>query len=342
MRRILTLVAAVLLAGCSHGATETRPPSRAVVLVSGLASTAPFTAPEAACLIGLSAGTDHTPLREHLLGTGHSVFTAPAMAGPGQVHDTTGHGAFAACPAPLPAAVTLDSTGSIDLAGEHLARFVEWLHTEKHIDEVDFVGHSMGGLYSRAAIRTLRAQRSPVTVRSLTTLGTPWQGSYLANFAEGSVGLNACLGDRFCESQMKGYARDIAAVHVSGSARELEASYLTGPKGWNTFQAGVLDGIPVTLIGGDRFTHPDPADPAVWPNDGVVELRSALARDVDDTVLPHRRCLTLDDTHSDYVSTLTKLARDTALTWDPRVLDAVTAAVDGATTALDGPNRQGC
>jgi hypothetical protein len=164
----------------------------------------------------------------------------------------------------------------------------------------------------------------------------------LANYVEGTVPLSACLGDPFCESQMKGYARDIAAVHISGSARELGKSYLTGPKGWNTFQAGILDRIPVTLIGGNRYTHPDPVDAAVWPNDGVVELRSALARDVDDTVLPHRRCDTIDDTHSDYVSMITKLPRTTALTWDPRVLDAVTAAIDDAPNALDAPNRQGC
>ena len=80
----------------------------------------------------------------------------------------------------------------------------------------------------------------------------------------------------------------------------------------------------------------------MWPNDGVVELRSALARDIDDTVLPHRRCDTVDDTHSDYVSMITDLPAHTALTWDPRVLDAVTVAIDDAADALDGPNRQGC
>ncbi|WP_445169088.1 PGAP1-like alpha/beta domain-containing protein [Mycolicibacterium sp. Dal123E01] len=342
MRRILSLFAAILLAGCSDTATPAHQPSRAVVLVSGLASSSPYTTPDDSCAIGLAAGTDHTPLRQNLLAARHLVFTAPAMAGSGQVHDTTGYGAFASCPAPLPAAMTIDTTGSIDLAGEHLARFIDWLHTEKKIDEVDLVGHSMGGLFSRAAIRTLLADGSAVTVRSLTTIGTPWQGSYLANYAEGTVPLSACLGDQFCESQMMGYTRDIAAAHISGSARELGRSYLTGTKGWNTAQAGVLDRIPVTLIGGNRYTHADSADPAVWPNDGVVELRSALARDVDDAVLPHRRCDTVDDSHSDYVSMITNLKRDTALTWDPRVFDAVTAAIDNAPKALAGPNRQGC
>ena len=340
--RSLAFLAAILLAGCSHSDTAARQPSRAVVLVSGLTSTSPFTTSEDGCTIGLPAGTDHTSLREHLLRTGHSVFTAPAMAGPGQVHDTTGYGAFASCPAPLPAAMTIDSAGSIDLAGEHLARFIDWLHTQKGIDEVDLVGHSMGGLYARAAIRTLRADGSAVTVRSLTTLGTPWQGSYLANYAEGTAALSGCLGDQFCEGQMKGYVKDIAAAHVSGSARELGQSYLMGAQGWNTVQAGILDRISVTLIGGNRFTRPEAADPAVWPNDGVVELRSALARDIDDTVLPHRRCYTFDDTHSDYVSMITTLPRDTALTWDPRVLDVVSAAIDSAATALDRTSRDGC
>ncbi|AKK26528.1 hypothetical protein [Mycobacterium sp. EPa45] len=68
MRPILALLTAVLLAGCSHGGIEAHPPSRAVVLVSGLAGTAPYTSPDASCAIGLPAGTDHTSLREHLLG----------------------------------------------------------------------------------------------------------------------------------------------------------------------------------------------------------------------------------------------------------------------------------
>jgi hypothetical protein len=176
----------------------------------------------------------------------------------------------------------------------------------------------------------------------LTTIGTPWQGSYLANFVDGSVPLTDCLGDQFCESQMRGYARDVAAVHVSGSARELAQSFLMGAKGWNSLQAGVLDRIPVTLIGGNRFTHPGVADPAVWPNDGIVQLRSALALDIDIATLPHRRCRIVDDTHSGYVSMIANFPRDTALTWDPRVLDAVNAAIDSSPRVFNGPDREGC
>jgi pimeloyl-ACP methyl ester carboxylesterase len=313
-----------------------------VVVVSGLASTSPFTTPEGACTVGLAAGGNDTAIRDHLTGKGHTVYTAPAMAGHGQVTDQTGVGGFAACPAALPENMTIDTTGSIDLAGEHLARFLTYLHTDKAIAEFDLVGHSMGGLYARAAIRALNDSGSRVKVRSLTTIGTPWQGSYLSDYANGTVPLSDCLDDRFCASQMAGFVKDITQVYVSGSAREVGQAYLMGPRGWNQVQAGAIDNIPVTLIAGDRFTKPGQTNAAVWPNDGIVALRSALAVDIDDAVLPHRRCYTFDDTHSDYVSTIANLAADTALTWDPRVLDVVSTAINDAPRALDEPNRQGC
>jgi hypothetical protein len=109
----------------------------------------------------------------------------------------------------------------------------------------------------------------------------------------------------------------------------------------------VLDKIPVVLIGGMKFSPEKtsgggPVNPAVWPNDGLVALQSALAEDVSDSVLPHRRCSTFDDTHSIYVSNLVGLDQKTALTWDPQVLDVVRKAIDDAPKALDGPNREGC
>jgi hypothetical protein len=117
-----------------------------------------------------------------------------------------------------------------------------------------------------------------------------------------------------------------------------------GKDGWNEFQAGVLDQIPVVLIGGKKFAAPAgrTANPAVWPNDGLVALRSAQAVDVTDPVLPHRRCYTFDDTHSIYVSNAAGLDWKVALTWDPQVFDAVHDAIENAPKALDTPNREGC
>ena len=340
----------LMLAACSNATNtpSTGSGSRAVVVVSGLASSSPFTTPEGACAVGLAAGSSDTAIRDHLTGKGHTVYTAPAAAGHSQATDQTGFGGFAACPAALPENMTIDTTGSIDLAGEHLARFLTYLHTDRNVEQVDLVGHSMGGLYALAAIRAVSDSGSPVKVRSLTTIGTPWQGSYLSDYANGTVPLGDCLSDRFCESQMQGFVKDITQVYVSGSAREVGQAYLMGPRGWNQAQAGAIGTIPVTLIGGDRFTGPDQTtrpgqrNEAVWPNDGIVALRSALAVDIDDAVLPHRRCHTFEDTHSDYVSKIANLAADSALTWDPRVLDVVSAAITDAPEASGGPNRQGC
>lgn len=344
MRRLAAVLASLtlILAACGGGgAPDTRPAATAVVIVSGGDATSPFTTPDQACATGLAAGNSDTALREYLLEQGYAVYTSPAMAGRGQVVDQAGFGPFGVCPVTLPENMTVNSTGSIDTAGEHLARFLNWLHTDKGVDEVDFVAHSMGGLYSRAAIRVLATTSSPVKARSLTTIGTPWQGSYLSDYANGLLGLSDCLGDTFCESGMKSFAEEAKRL-VAGSGREVNQAFLMGRDGWNEFQSGVLDKIPVVVIGGAKFTKPGQVNPAVWPNDGLVALQSALATNISDPVLPHRRCYTFDDTHSIYVSNLAGLDWKTALTWDPRVFDVVHRAIEDAPKALESPDRDGC
>ncbi len=344
MRRILVLfaVVATVLAGCGgKDKDDEAGGSRAVVIVSGGVATSPFTTPDQACAIGLAAGNTDTAIREYLLKQGHVVYTSPAMAGRGPVTDQTGFGAFAACPITLPENMTVNSVGSIDTAGERLARFLTYLHTDKGVDEIDLVGHSMGGLYSRSAIRVLTTTLSPVRIRSLTTIGTPWQGSYLSDYANDAIPLSDCAGDQFCENAMRNFKAEVLQL-VSGSGREVNRAYLTGKDGWNDFQAGVLDRIPVVLIGGNKFTKSGPVNAAVWPNDGIVALQSALATDVGDPVLPHRRCYTFEDTHSIYVSDQAKLPEPTALTWDPRVFDVLRTAIDDAPKALERPTREGC
>lgn len=328
------LVAALLGAGPAHGE-----PGRAVVIVSGGDAVSPFTTPDEACRSGLAAGNTDTALRENLLAAGHTVYTSPAMAGRGPVTDQTGFGAFGDCPITLPDIMTVDSTASIDLAGEHLARFLTYLHDTRGVDVVDVVGHSMGGLYSRAAFRVLQSLGSPIRIRSLTTLGTPWQGSFLSDYANGLTTLADCAGDAYCEKASQAMAEEVTRLQT-GSGREVNQGYLMGPQGWNEYQAGVLDRIPVVLVGGTRFTHPGPV--TVWPNDGIVSHRSALATDISDRVLPHRRCASFDDTHSIYVSDAVGLPWETGLTWDPRVFDVVRGAIDGADGALQTPNRVGC
>ncbi len=348
MRKLLAVTAAALttitsLAGCSSGpgSGEKRPPSAAVVVVSGGDAVSPFTTNDAACATGLAAGNTDTAIREHLIGKGYTVYTSPAMNGRGQVTDQQGFGAFGVCPVTLPENMTVNSTGSIDTAGEHLARFVNWLHDEKGVTEVDFVAHSMGGLYSRAAIRVLTTTSNPVKVRSLTTIGTPWQGSFLSDYANDLIPITECKGDKFCEGAMKNFRNRVVQL-MAGSGREVNKAFLLGNTGWNEFQSGVLDRIPVVLIAGNKFKLPGPANPGVWPNDGIVAEDSALARGIGDPVLPHRSCHIFDDTHSIFVSDQAGLPWDTGLTWDPKVHEVIDQAIEDAPKALDAPNREGC
>ena len=227
----MTAVVTAALVGCqSDDGSAARDSTSAVVVVSGGDATSPFTTPDQACATGLAAGNTDTALREYLLDKGLTVYTSPAMAGRGQVVDQTGFGAFGVCPVTLPENMTVNSTGSIDTAGEHLARFLTWLHTDKGVNEVDLVGHSMGGLYSRAAIRVLASTDAPVRIRSLTTLGTPWQGSYLSDYANGLLPLSDCLGDEFCESAMKDMKTEVQRL-MAGSGREVNQAYLMGENG---------------------------------------------------------------------------------------------------------------
>ena len=340
---VAALTATSVLSGCSGapGSGEKRPPGAAVVVVSGGDAVSPFTTPDQACATGLAAGNTNTAIREHLLGKGYTVYTSPAMNGRGQVVDQQGFGAFGVCPVTLPENVTVNSTASIDTAGEHLARFINWLHTEKGVTEVDLVGHSMGGLYSRAAIRVLATTDSKVKIRSLTTVGTPWQGSYLSDYANDLIPLSECRGDKLCESGMKQFKERVLQL-MAGSGREVNKNFLTGKGGWNEFQSGVLDQIPVVLIAGKKFTAPAPANPGVWPNDGLVAEESALAKSVTDPVLPHRRCYVFDDTHSIFVSNAAGLEWKTALTWDPQVFEVIDRAIRDASTAMSTANRDGC
>ena len=95
---------------------------------------------------------------------------------------------------------------------------------------------------------------------------------YLSDYANGILPLTDCLGDTFCENAMKGFKDEVLRL-MAGSGREVNQAFLMGKNGWNDFQSGVLDKVPVVLIGGKKFTKPGQVNPAVWPNDGLVALQ---------------------------------------------------------------------
>ena len=299
----------------------------ATVIVSGGDAVSPFTTPAQWCAGGLAAGSTDTALREALLAAGHEVYTAPANAGPGPVTSDPGFAGFSLPPTQLPADLTIDCVGPIDAAGENLAAFLAFLHQEFDVDDVALVAHSMGGLFSRAAIRTLAAQGHPLAIRALVTLGTPWQGGFAAEYANGHLPLSAAA-DPGTRTIMEQFA-ELERTTSTGAAEQLTATFLMEPEGWNARQVGVLDSIPVTLIGGYFFST-SAGTTAVYPHDGLVTLDSALATDIGEDVLPLRETTTFDDVHSIYVAHEFDLPWTRALTWDP----AVQTAVDNA-LALD-------
>jgi pimeloyl-ACP methyl ester carboxylesterase len=342
----LAACTALVLTGCTStfGSSDAEE-SRAVVIMSGGGAVSPFTTPTEACSDEagfLSAGNSDTALREYLLEMGKQVYTAPAMVPWGTVAepDPTSFAPFKDCPIVLPESMTVMSAGDIDASGEKFARFLSYLNTEYGVTDVDLVGHSNGGLYSRAAIRILKQTDSPVAVRSLTMLGTPNNGSVPGSYTWGEFTKDDCLGNAFCESFNDAWLK-YAEQGDLGLNREDTFKYLDGPPGWNNAQVGYLDGIPVTLLAGTYFTA-EGGDPRMWPYDGITSRYSAWAEGVSDEVIPWRTCWEAPLTHSVFVSDAAGLPWDTGITWAAVALARVNQAIDEADTALEQPNRQGC
>lgn len=343
-------------------------PNRAVVLVSGGATSSPFTTPTQACKRSgqqggqtyLVAGNTNTKLRQYLLEQGKQVYTAPVMDNWGPVQEPTDGrpGPFADCPIVLPESMTILSSGDINGGGERLARFLGYLHTKYGVNEVDLVGHSNGGLWSRSAIWVLKATNAPIRVRSLTTIGTPHTGSMGGRYTVGEITLSACNGSQiknstgkpFCETALKNWP-SFADQLDKGLNRENTEHYLLDRKaedgrvitGWNTAQGDALAGIPVTLLAGTYAENPNPGnDPKVWPYDGTVSRYSAWATAVPDTIIPWRTCWQGKLLHTIYQAEDLGVSWQDAITDHPSTLERVNQAINESSTALSKPNRQGC
>lgn len=303
------------------------PAVRAVVIVSGGATTSPFTTPDAACRGGLPAGSAGTFLREGLIAAGLDVFTSPAKAGRGTADADPERPGFSRPPEVLPEAFTVNSLGGIDAAGVHLASFLCLLADRYGYGGFDLVGHSMGGLFSRAAVAALQASCSALQVRTLTTIGTPWTGSFVADAAAGQRDPGELRRDPRFAAVLDDFVAELAAISPGGASREVTSGFLTGADGWNSRQAGVLDGIGVTTVGGDVFVSG--GSPQMWPNDGLVSLHSALARGVSADVVSNPARHVVSDVHSIFFAERFGLPWERAITWDPAVLSIVRDALTG-------------
>lgn len=316
-------------------------PGRAVVMVSGVVSVTPFTTPERACRRGLSAGNTWGFLRDDLTKRGFRVYTAPLMDTPGQPVppniDTADRGPFGDCPPQLPLDLTVTSVEATDIGGRKLAAFINELHRRYGVKEIDVVAHSLGGIFSRQALRELRESRSPVRVRSFTTLGSPWEPVMLA-IPPGPTPADAeaaCDGFALCKEIRAGLLQ-LPSLKPIIDAFQPE-QFLP----WTRKQAGVLDNVPVTLVSGTLFTKPG-GIPDKWPNDGFVQESAALARSVDAGVLPQRVCLRFPFSHSASTSRLVQAPESDAITWNGAVASVIDQAIRTAGSRQQLPNRFGC
>lgn len=325
--------AALLLSAC----VQTRPNEvRVAVMVSGVGSVSPYTTPTEGCATGLSAGTTDSYVRDYLLEKGIDVYTAPVMTGPSEVAPNATEeegGPYGDCPEQPSADLTVDSIGSVTTGGENLAAFVNHLHDEFGVTQVDLIAHSLGGIFTRNAIKNLQDSKSPVTVTSLTTLGSPWEPVMLASPPYDPQG--ACDGSELCEQIVTGLM-SIESVHQIVDFFQPESF-----DAWTAEQEGVLDEIPVTLVAGTYFTKTNGrADK--WPNDGYVQFSAATARSVPDSILPMRSCFVEPFTHSPFTSALVGDVAERAITWNDQTGEIVANAIRAAGTDKQLPNRLGC
>ena len=236
--------------------------------------------------------------------------------------------------------MTIVSTGDWNAGGERLVRFLEYLNTRYGITDVDLVGHSNGGMWSRAAIKVLKDINSPIKVRSLVTLSTPHTGSTPPRFYAQEIDLAACKNIPFCEKSVQNWGELVKAKDKGLSALNT-VWYTSGPGGWNAAQGSALRGIPVTLLGG-TYLQAAGGDPSLWPYDGTVSRYSALAQGVTSDVIPWRTCWQGPLVHWIGWADDLKIPRVTSITDNPKAMARVNQAIDEADVALQQPDKQGC
>ena len=280
IRRIWTAiasVAALAAAGLAHGApAQAATYPDAVVLVSGFTTTTPFTNPDPACngQEGLT-WSPPTGVAAALKAAGNSVFTAPVR----HLNDPVALPCPASgAPAP-PIGTYINSGGDDDANGAALAGFLAFLRDNYGVQRVQLVGHSDGGNWSRSAI-TQDSAYSGVTVRSLTTLGTPYTGAFTADLAVetqgGKCDFSNPIEQGICDALLD--VIDTVFKNMGQTAtNQLTHDYLTA---WNQRQQ--IGRCPVTTIAGTFFgIKAIPGFRYYNPSDALVGQASGLAQAAD-------------------------------------------------------------
>ncbi|MEI6622234.1 MAG: hypothetical protein WCP28_10045 [Actinomycetes bacterium] len=266
----------------------------AVVLVSGFASDTPFTSPGKVCTApNMSAGGTWSTIDAALQAAGVPVFTVPETEYkygvpnapvPVQV-DPAAIGVGTCAQPQLPATMTMDTAGDFDLNSSILANYLGYIHAQFGVQRVWLIGHSDGGLWSRGAM-DYTSFMPGIQVQSITTIDTPWTGSFLANAGQH---LTKCgTLDFWCQVKAAAFTSLINYVSapIGGGAAldEMTATYMTK---WNLRMAGVAGATPFYAASSVGINDPrlfsgissgTGSDPFYNPNDVAVGLSSQQAK----------------------------------------------------------------
>ena len=243
----------------------------AIVLVSGYSSASSFTTPDPACE-GREGATWSNPAgpAAALRAAGYDVFTAPVEPG----SDPLAPCAPGGDPVP-PASDSIDSYGDNDANGAALAAFLSFLRDDYGVERVQLIAHSDGGNWSRAAL-TQDAAFAGLDVRSLTTLGTPYTGSMIADIGtelrNGRCDFSNRSDQDLCEALLD-IVRLIYGQIGPTAIEQLTHSYL---ERWNEEQS--IGSCPVTTIAGTGVDVDAIPFSYYNPSDGLVGEASGLAR----------------------------------------------------------------
>jgi len=277
---LAAVLGAAALAVLGFAASAAAAPSypEAVVLVSGFDTETPFTTPDPACNGKEGEAWDApTGIAGRLKAAGKQVFTAP-------IHQSDSNG-LPPCnpegPAP-PLSDYVDSNGELDANGQALAGLLAFLRDEYGVRTVHLVAHSDGGLWSRSAI-SQDAPYAGLSVLSLTTLGTPHTGSFVADLAIETEGGKCDFEEPLLQTVCRAvrFSVEVIIDDIGQTAtEELTNDYLAT---WNPRQT--IGSCPVTGIAGTYVQVPYVHFSYYEPDDGLVGEASALNRSAYDLKL---------------------------------------------------------
>lgn len=267
---------------------------RAVVVIQGGGLPHAYTTPWAAC-----AG-ERPQYVQALLDAGLPVFTAPGYGNTaGSTDGETG------CPPQPPVEVQWHTSGYPTQAGQAVLGFLGYLNATYGYRTFDLVGYSYGGIVARATVAALKQRPAPgtmapgfsyaqaavdagVSIPSIVTMNTPHFGSPTYDIAADAATFTQPVlrawGRQFAEQgdglRVFQEAEGAGAIHVLTT----QAHATRDPRSWDARQAGVLDGVSVTLMAGDycgqTCTPTGPAGRAATKKglrtDGTVPVYSQL------------------------------------------------------------------